>query len=141
MTVPHLADRPTAVYRLFATDGALLYVGITYDPKVRLSSHRIRKPWWPEAHDAELEWFDSRTLARHQESKAIAWESPRHNVSRPQVRGGRPSTTGIPHGSSEATSYAGVAVRGLRRPVVPEDFDVFRAAWASCHTRCSHAAA
>ncbi|MFF3654959.1 GIY-YIG nuclease family protein [Streptomyces olivochromogenes] len=62
-------DRPAAVYRLWTGDGALLYVGSSYDPEERCKQHRPR-PWWPGVTRRTDEWYDTR----------IAREDPLHNV-------------------------------------------------------------
>lgn len=70
--------QPHAVYRLFAEDGALLYVGCTLNPAKRLIGHK-RAPWWGEVHRTELAWFDNRLYALVEETRAIQSEGPRHN--------------------------------------------------------------
>ncbi|MFI8206844.1 MULTISPECIES: GIY-YIG nuclease family protein [unclassified Streptomyces] len=77
----YLDDHPTALYRFFDADGALLYVGITYDTEQRFASHRNSSPWWRDVASESIEWHDTRTLALAAESKAIKAERPRHNVS------------------------------------------------------------
>lgn len=37
--------RPAAVYRLWAAEGTLLYVGSSYDPDRRCARHQST-PWW-----------------------------------------------------------------------------------------------
>lgn len=77
----YLDDHPTALYRFFDTDGALLYVGITYDTEQRFASHKNSSPWWKDVAGQSIEWYDTRTLALAAESEAIKAEHPRHNVS------------------------------------------------------------
>ncbi|MFI8119116.1 hypothetical protein ACIF8Q_07370 [Streptomyces albidoflavus] len=76
MSVPN--DRPAAVYRLFAADGTLLYIGSSYDPDHRCKSHR-RKPWWPEVHHRTEEWHPRRGAAYRAEMEAIAKERAKYN--------------------------------------------------------------
>lgn len=68
------------MYRLFAPDGALLYIGSSYDPDKRCEVHR-RSPWWREVGRRTEEWFPNRSLAYAAETKAIWREKPRLNVA------------------------------------------------------------
>ena len=72
----------TAVYRLFAVDGQLLYVGMTHDPLQRFAVHRSERAWWPtvDRRKTRLVWFDSRAEAEAAETAAIRDESPLHNL-------------------------------------------------------------
>lgn len=127
-----LADRPTAVYRLFDADNVLLYVGITHDLKVRLPDHRCRKAWWPEVGHVSVDWCPDRSEALHQEARAVAFEKPRHNVLKldysktAKRRSGRASLAGP---SCSATSYLGLPVAGHIGSPTPDFFDQVRAAW------------
>jgi len=75
------ACRRTALYRLFMADGTLLYIGIGYDPAVRIAAHR-RKSWGGDIDPNRtlIEWFDDRGSAETAEIAAIRDEKPRHNV-------------------------------------------------------------
>ncbi|MFB7496043.1 hypothetical protein ACFC09_15350 [Streptomyces sp. NPDC056161] len=72
-------SRPAAVYRLWARDGALLYVGSSYRPEARYQERR-RKPWGPQIARCAEEWHPSRADAFRLELEAIAGEYPRYNV-------------------------------------------------------------
>lgn len=72
-------SRPAAVYRLWADDGTLLYVGSAYDPEKRCTRHRTA-PWWPLVARRTDDWMPSRAHAYHAESAAIVDERPAHNV-------------------------------------------------------------
>lgn len=72
--------RPTALYRLYDADGALLYVGITCDLDQRWKAH-ARKPWWPQVADKQVQWYDNRAQAGKAEVHAIVTEEPRHNIA------------------------------------------------------------
>ncbi|MER7835305.1 GIY-YIG nuclease family protein [Streptomyces sp. NPDC096040] len=71
--------RRAAVYRLWAADGSLLYVGSSYDPEERCKRHRSA-PWWPLVARRTDDWRSSRAHAYHAESAAIMDEGPAHNV-------------------------------------------------------------
>jgi len=71
--------RPAAVYRLWAADGTLLYVGSAYDPEERCRRHH-GQPWWPLVARRTDEWRPSRAHAYHAEMAAIEGEAPAHNV-------------------------------------------------------------
>jgi predicted GIY-YIG superfamily endonuclease len=70
--------RRAAVYRLFAADGALLYIGSSYDPDERCESHR-RASWWPQVVRRTEEWHPNRSNAYGAETEAIQAEAPRYN--------------------------------------------------------------
>src|SRR4051812_37709880 len=69
----------TAVYRLFAGDGRLLYVGMTRNPARRFTAHAADKPWWPEVATRAVEWRASWDEAHAVEKAAIRAEKPAHN--------------------------------------------------------------
>lgn len=71
----------TALYRFFAADGSLLYVGIAFDPDVRQRQHErsAAMTWWPLQVRRTVEWFDSRPKAEAAEKEAISREQPRYN--------------------------------------------------------------
>lgn len=66
------------MYRLYATDGTLLYIGSAYDPECRCKRHRGAM-WWPLVARRTEEWHGNRSRAYTAESVAIAAESPVHN--------------------------------------------------------------
>ncbi|MFJ1869942.1 GIY-YIG nuclease family protein [Streptomyces chartreusis] len=72
-------QRKAAVYRLYAADGTLLYIGSAYDPEGRCKAHR-KLPWWPLVARRAEEWFESRGGAYRAEMKAIAAEGSQHNA-------------------------------------------------------------
>lgn len=79
-----MPDSPqrTALYRFFAEDDSLLYVGIAYDPDVRQQQHAksASDTWWPLAKRRTDEWFETRAEADRAEIEAIARERRRFNV-------------------------------------------------------------
>jgi predicted GIY-YIG superfamily endonuclease len=67
------------LYRCYAGDGVLLYVGKARDVPARLEQHRVRKSWWAEVakvdvEDAPWEELPAREIA------AIRAEHPKYNV-------------------------------------------------------------
>jgi hypothetical protein len=75
-----MTDR-TALYRHFNANGDLLYVGISLCAIYRLEQHRMKAPWFPSIAKVDIEWFDTRELARDAEIEAIRSENPRHNIN------------------------------------------------------------
>ncbi|GAA0494253.1 hypothetical protein Ade02nite_20500 [Paractinoplanes deccanensis] len=75
-------ERATALYRLFGVDGALLYVGVTFDPPARFQRHSERKEWWPEVDQSKvsIDWYPDRVSAEVAELRVIRDENPRYNV-------------------------------------------------------------
>ena len=82
----------TTLYRLFAADGSLLYVGISRRWPYRMERHSEQKAWWAAVTSVRLEVFPTRLEAEYAEGAAIRSEHPRHNIrhgrrpARPQQR-------------------------------------------------------
>ncbi len=99
MSDPRTLHEPTTLYRLFASDGALLYVGIAGNPGRRFEQHRGTKPWWGQVAQTSLQHFKSRPEAMAAEMTAIRTERPRHNImgaspsARPAVMRSSPAPT------------------------------------------------
>lgn len=70
---------PYEVYRFFAADGSVLYIGQTSDFLNRLRTHFLCSPWWPEVDRWTREPFDSLGEALDAEIAAIRAEHPRYN--------------------------------------------------------------
>lgn len=69
------------LYRCYAADGDLLYVGQTMRPRERFKCHARMSAWWPEVvRTTEHHGFTDLASVRRAESLAIAWEAPRENV-------------------------------------------------------------
>lgn len=83
----------TTLYRLFAADGALLYVGIAGNPGRRFEQHAQHKPWWSTVDRVHREHHPTRQAAELAERTAISNEHPQHMdsrcVSTPTRRGTR----------------------------------------------------
>ncbi|MGA4875918.1 GIY-YIG nuclease family protein [Streptomyces lydicamycinicus] len=75
----------TAVYRLFDSEGRLLYVGISNDPGFRWKQHRGDKQWWQHVADKTVTWYDTRMLALQAEALAIHTEAPMYNTVKPYL--------------------------------------------------------
>ncbi len=69
----------TALYRLYDSSGALLYIGVTNDPQTRFAQHAADKNWWPLVARTEIEWYSTRPDALAAEEAAIKAKSPRFN--------------------------------------------------------------
>jgi hypothetical protein len=67
------------VYRCFATDGRLLYVGSTVNRSRRMSAHAGKSPWWGEVADVRIERHPDIVIARAIERAAIRAEAPTYN--------------------------------------------------------------
>jgi hypothetical protein len=70
----------SAVYRIFNTEGELLYVGCTRSMPQRWRGHARTQPWWHEVALWTNQWFATRRQALDEENRAIAVESPRYNI-------------------------------------------------------------
>jgi hypothetical protein len=70
----------TQLYRHFAADGRLLYVGISVNVIWRIGTHQERSHWFRSISRIEIEHFDSRDAALAAEKTAIRAEKPLFNV-------------------------------------------------------------
>ncbi len=68
------------LYRFYASNGALLYVGITNNPGRRFSKHRDDKDWWLDVARIDMEQYPSREALNAAEQRAIQNERPLHNI-------------------------------------------------------------
>jgi hypothetical protein len=68
---------PHTVYRMYAADGELLYIGCTHNPTIRMQRH----PVWLLARTASItfEWHPDRDTGRAAETRAIHTENPALN--------------------------------------------------------------
>lgn len=73
---------PTAVYRLYDTDGALLYVGVSNSPGGRQRSHEKKYRWFKRVTTTTYTWFDTRSEAEAEERRLIDELVPHYNVHR-----------------------------------------------------------
>lgn len=69
------------VYRAFAADGYLLYVGCSYTPDKRFAAHRSSSCWFDEAVRFTMSGPYNYETARHIEHVAINSERPQYNYT------------------------------------------------------------
>ena len=67
------------VYRCFANDGRLLYIGATRRYGPRMAQHACSSPWWAEVADISREPHPSLPAALAAERLAIEAENPAYN--------------------------------------------------------------
>lgn len=72
--------RRPVVYRCYAADGRLLYIGTTQDIVTRLKSHRSTSPWFAEVARTVVKLASDRLSGFRMEVEAIRAEQPIHNV-------------------------------------------------------------
>lgn len=83
------SNGPTSLYRFYAGDDTLLYVGVTSQGTSRFRSHADRKDgWFRSAVRCELEHFDTRLEAEAAERRQIKTLHPVHNIVHAAVREG-----------------------------------------------------
>jgi hypothetical protein len=76
--MPTPRDARTQLYRHYAADGTLLYVGIAFNSLIRLGMHKGSDWFWSIAY-VTIETFASRKQAIAAEEAAVAAERPRYN--------------------------------------------------------------
>lgn len=75
-----MSDDTTSLYRHFAADGSLLYVGISLSWPTRTKAHVRGSRWFEQVAKVEIERFPTRTEALDAEREAIKREKPEFNV-------------------------------------------------------------
>ena len=80
------AAKPTCLYRHFASDDTLLYVGISLNHLHRLGQHKNNAHWYDRIVRVTIERFPTRKEAKAAEDTAIANENPECNIVRPARR-------------------------------------------------------
>lgn len=73
-------EHETCLYRHYAADGTLLYVGISLSWPARTRAHSHYSLWFAQVSRVEIERFQSREAALDAERDAIRSESPKFNV-------------------------------------------------------------
>ena len=117
------------LYRHFASDGQLLYVGITMRFEYRTKEHRNSK-WFHLVSNITIEHFDTRDSCLDAETLAINVEKPIFNIqkaNRPHLDIAKLATTKTEHAELKALSekykisferisvFFGLSQRKLRR--------------------------
>lgn len=74
-----MIDLGVAIYRHYAADGELLYVGASLKPIQRLETHKAMSPWFYEIATVTIEWLEVGVDAHAAERKAIHDEAPKYN--------------------------------------------------------------
>lgn len=73
-------SKPTTLYRLYAADEELLYVGIAGNPGRRFEQHRKDKQWWGDVANIQLEHHTTRDSASKAERNQIQTLRPKYNI-------------------------------------------------------------
>ena len=76
-----LINGSCSVYRCYAKNGKLLYVGMSENPLGRLGLHKRTSPWLLDCVRVTLEWHPDRFTAHQYEVLAIRVEKPRYNIA------------------------------------------------------------
>jgi excinuclease UvrABC nuclease subunit len=69
------------VYRMYAWDGRLLYVGRTYRPGQRMQAHASLSHWWAATTHVTFRAYTDQAEAREVEIDAIRQDFPAYNVA------------------------------------------------------------
>ena len=67
------------LYRHFDKDGALLYIGISGNPRGRLKNHTAASSWFHRVKKVEIETYEDRDIVKRAEIEAIQREKPLFN--------------------------------------------------------------
>lgn len=74
-----MTSERTALYRIYDSDGLLLYIGISKDFGSRWKQEAKEFPWWAEMQRMTVDWISSRAQAEMAEEAAIRAEKPKYN--------------------------------------------------------------
>jgi len=156
-TARRLGRTQTALYRFFASDGRLLYIGITVDIATRWQSHAGSAPWWHLQASHTVEYYAHRADAEAAERAAVRIERPLYNVvyaepgtgrkgalAYPEVRNARPARAASERGPIEepwrptdeqsaaldAVTAAAAEVDAHGKALLPALHTAIAAAWA-----------
>lgn len=78
---PKIKKMPCQLYRHFAADGTLLYVGVSLNALLRQHAHKTgRSPWFEQIAKIEIQNLPTKKAALEAERKAIKDEKPLYNV-------------------------------------------------------------
>lgn len=128
------------LYRFYAEDGALLYIGVTQCGDERFAAHRRTKAWWPEVSATTRQVYATRDEVLVAERHAIYREKPRHNIVHAST--GRRLYGDEPIPASEPLTAEGAARRTRQRILDAlngprPDNVVYLATWRARHKRSS----
>jgi len=101
--VPNESASATTLYRMFAANDRLLYVGISARAVERWRPHGHDKKWWREVSGVTVQHFATREQALAAELVAIRTEAPKHNA------------TDHPSATSQAGATKGITLVVARR--------------------------
>lgn len=103
------------LYRLFNSEGDLIYIGITNNIKARFQQHLSEQSWWGEVADCQTEFHRDRSTLERIEADEIASLRPRHNKrGNPDRRATRPIRR--PTATRRPVAARSVPVVPVRRP-------------------------
>lgn len=75
-----MSSKAHTLYRFFAKNGELLYVGRTVDARSRWRTHERTKQWFDDVSSVTRQVYESAELLAAAEVEAIRSERPTHNV-------------------------------------------------------------
>lgn len=79
MTDAEKLDTPHAVYRIYAADETLLYIGCSSAIGKRLGAHISSQPWRLQIEKITVKWYKGWLVAAKAEAEAIITEKPKYN--------------------------------------------------------------
>ena len=104
-------NEPTALYRLYDANDALLYLGISFSPKARWEQHYNNKHWFHLVARHTVDWYPSRGAALAAEADATAVEKPLHDSSWRKTRTGSRPQWLDPEGQQRAEEALAAEIR------------------------------
>lgn len=76
-----LENKPTVVYRHYAENGDLLYVGVSSRPGARHASHEKESAWYMQVASTTYQRYSTRSEAEAEEARVIVVCRPQYNLN------------------------------------------------------------
>jgi excisionase family DNA binding protein len=126
--IPDAEDmRPHDVYRVFAADGSLLYVGCSREVTERMYHHRLYSPFGHLIDTYTRESFPTKPAARAAEVAAITAEHPlfnkQHRIATPPAPAREPTSAGDLYTVPDAAHQLSISERTMRALIADGDVE------------------
>jgi predicted GIY-YIG superfamily endonuclease len=79
-TPPPMPDQPQWLYRLFDSEGRLIYIGVSDSVWRRVKEHERDQAWGPDIAQVRRQRYPGRAAVLAAEKRAIQIEKPVHNI-------------------------------------------------------------
>jgi hypothetical protein len=113
---PITPNRPAAVYFVHDATGLIVYIGVAFDPLVRIRFHLNTAAWAAEIDTWSADWYSTRQDAERVEATLIETHEPIYNVRGTALHREVSLRYRIPTYQRDMTTYAQPIPPGRRPP-------------------------